>query len=122
MDGAADPSTETDAERSFREISMGRYRLMTIGFVLVLIGIQLYCVRSYSLTPQAAGFVQQRIMEVDQATSTETARPFFNTSFANSFGGGSVAPSRDLTPPSWLKWAALFAGSVLILQGAALPK
>jgi hypothetical protein len=105
---------------------MGRNRLMTAGILLVLIGVQLYCVRTYFITPAAAKFVKQRIIEVDEATAAEsTTAPFFSTGFANQrFGSGlqSIVGSPAISPPSWLKWAALFAGSVLVLQGSALPK
>ena len=105
---------------------MGRFRLMTVGIFLILIGVQLYCVRTYFITPTAAKFVKQRIIEVDEATAADPkTSPYSATGFSNRlFGSGpqSVASSPELSPPSWLKWAALFAGSVLVLQGAALPK
>jgi len=103
---------------------MGRNRLMTAGVLLILIGAQLYCVRTYYVTPSAAQFVKQRIIEVDEAAGESTA-PFFSTAFRlNRTGSGlqSIASSPAITPPSWLKWAALFAGTVLVLQGAVIPK
>lgn len=105
---------------------MGPFRLMTAGFLLILVGIQLWCVKSYSITPKAAKFVQQRIMEVDEATAAEgNNRRFFSTAFSNpAYTGGAAEPEKGkpFSPPSWLKWAALFAGSVLFLRGAAVPK
>ncbi len=105
---------------------MGRFRLMTAGILLVLIGVQLYCVRAYHISPAAAKFVKQRIIEVDEATAANpTTAPYFSTGFFSqryAAGAQSLTSSQAVNPPSWLKWAALFAGSVLFLQGAALPK
>ena len=103
---------------------MGRNRLMTVGILLILIGVQLYCVRTYYVTPSAAQFVKQRIIEVDEATSADSTTPFFATAFNRNpmNAGAQSAGSPAVNPPSWLKWAALFAGSVLVLQGAVLPK
>ena len=52
---------------------MGRFRLMTAGVLLILIGVQLYCVSAYYITPAAAKFVKQRIIEVDEATGKASA-------------------------------------------------
>lgn len=102
---------------------MGRHRLMTLGVLLIFLGIQLYCVRTYWVTPKAAQFVQRRIMEVDEATSDVTSGPYFSTSFSSARGANwTSSGGYALTPPSWIKWAALFAGSVLLLQGAMIPK
>ena len=104
---------------------MGRSRLMTIGFLLILIGIQLYGVRTYYLTPQAAKFVRQRIIEVEDASVADSASSqFFTTGYNRTTGDSSAepTPNQEVLPPSWLKWAALFAGSVLLLQGATMPK
>lgn len=104
---------------------MGRHRSMTLGVLLILIGIQFYCVRTYWVTPKAAQFVQRRIMEVDEATSDNNTSPYFSTSYSASPTSGiatSGAGGYSISPPSWIKWAALFAGSVMLLQGATIPK
>ncbi len=98
---------------------------MALGFFLVLIGTQLYCVRSYFFTSQAAKFIQQRIIEVDDSRANDATSQFYNTGYSNQYYGATQAapsPAHEVTPPSWLKWAALFAGSVIFLQGAAAPR
>ncbi len=104
---------------------MGRFRLMTLGFFLILIGAQLYCVRSYLVTSKAAKFIKQRIIEVDDSATNGAAPQYSNSGYSNQYYGAAQAattPAHEVTPPSWLKWAALFAGSVICLQGAAAPR
>ncbi len=110
---------------------MGRIRLMTIGFLLMLIGIQFYCVQTYHVTPKVSKFIQDRLSEVDADADARKMRPanYFSTAYDNTFGynpqntiGSNDGFARELRPPSWLKWAALFAGAVVLLQGATLPK
>jgi hypothetical protein len=98
---------------------------MTLGLLLIMIGAQLYCVRSYHLTPKASTFLKQRINEVEGtiADASESSPRFFNTGFLTQNSARSnAAATSEITPPSWLKWAALFAGTVIFLQGAVLPK
>jgi hypothetical protein len=96
---------------------------MTLGVLLMLLGVQLWCVKSYMLTPKAARFVKQRIIEVEDAVADTSLPSYFNAAYAGThYAAATGETGHSLTPPSWLKWAALFAGSVLVLQGAAIPK
>lgn len=104
---------------------MGRSRLMTVGVLLVLIGVQLYCVRSYHLSSKAAKFIKQRIIEVEDTVADTSNPAYSNIAYSNQYYGAAPtnpSTSQEITPPSWLKWAALFAGSVLFLQGAAIQR
>lgn len=114
---------------------MGRERLMTIGILLILIGVQLYCVRTYVVSPKVAQFVRDRISEIDAETDSlqtnQSQRGFLQTGFSgnqiparNAQFGSSLNPGKptEFTPPSWLKWASFFAGAVIFLQGATLSR
>jgi hypothetical protein len=100
---------------------------MTIGFLLVFFGAQLYAVKSFQLSPKVAKFVKDRMGELNDAAETAPAnRPpsifptGFNSSLPSTATGLAAAPV--IQPPSWLRWAFLFSGVVLVLHGATLSK
>ena len=123
---------------------MGRIHFMTIGLLLVLVGIQFYMIRTYVLTNDATRFLSSKMGNVDGGATTGLNQPsafnagarssFGNSVFSNSsYRSNAMANARDtairitgyqkqITPPSWLKWATMFLGAVLFLHGAAIPR
>ena len=107
---------------------MGSIRVMTIGFLLIFFGAQLYAVKSYQLSPQVAKFVKDRMGELNE--SAEEVRSASTPSFLPTVFNGSGAAQTPaglvsapvFRPPSWLRWALLFSGVVLVLHGATLSK
>ncbi len=107
---------------------MGSIRVMTVGFLLIFLGAQLYAIKSYQLSPQVAKFVKDRMGELNESAdeirgaSTPSYLPtvFNGSGQAQSPAGQLAAPS--FTPPSWMRWALLFSGVVIVLHGATLSK
>jgi len=99
---------------------------MTLGFVLILIGIQLNVVQSYELTPRFSNFLSEN----GSMRSSETASlnqpfnsPYYQASFENtSFKPPAIAAPTALkviSTPKWLCWPVLFLGAVVFLHGVS---
>lgn len=110
---------------------MSRSTIMITGFLLILIGIQLNFVQTYTLTPRATKFWAERLADpVDlgplQTTNNQSNSPFSQASFNN----GTVKPApgtmflraKEITPPNWICWPVMFVGAVLSLQGILLKR
>lgn len=111
---------------------MKRVRLMTIGILLMFVGLQLVAIQNYWLTPRASLFLEQQVDESQNNMDNFNSQTpqYVNASYD---GLGSYSNRQRMTqtttitqknfaPPPWLKWAALFAGAVLFLQGLATPR
>ena len=81
------------------------------GIILLLIGGQMYAVESYRLTPSATKFLAHNV-----GPSPDTPRGALNHLMVNSGTG----VRETITPPGWLAWAAISAGSVLAAHGGLL--
>ena len=93
--------------------------MMAIGFVLVMLGLQLNFVESYELTPRFTNFLSEN-GQLSTGTGAYPNQPIFQqTSFGQGVAPYSVQQVRVVTPPKWLCWPVLFCGAVLVLQGAA---
>jgi len=118
--------------------SMRRTSTMTLGFVLIFLGIQFALVDSYLLTPRIVNFMSQdgRFAQVASPAAApigQTAQnPYSQSPYSQV---GYQAPSqlppvltsaplanRTITPPRWLCWPLLFCGTVVLLQGVAKPR
>lgn len=112
---------------------MGRSSILTIGFLLVMIGVQLNMVDTYTLTSSATQFLHERLADPAQtAQSTQSNYNNYNrysnsTYYQASFPArGSYQdpairrPGKQFTPPTWMCWPVLFMGIVMVLHGAAL--
>ena len=111
---------------------------MTIGILLLFVGLQLNLVESYVLTPRMTEFFSDKFSQ-DHATGYGPAGPIANANgYANgsspysqaSYGSGQVSPvnrssvqltpsgNRVFQPPRWICWPVIFLGAVLFLNGA----
>ncbi len=130
-----------------QEPTMNRTRIMTAGFVLIMLGIQLNLVRSYELTPRFTNFLSENgnglVTSTDPTNmigqsnqfgqpnqfslpnqSTVVNQQFNSPYYQASYPAGapllaSQNPSvaRFVTPPTWLCWPVLFLGAVVFLHG-----
>lgn len=122
---------------------MRRTSIMTLGFVLIFIGIQLHFVQSYVLTQRVSDFLSEKSGPVQAQPSygfppaNSSANTAFNSPYYQaSYGAGnSQAPlvvppaygntsvdSRAVTPPRWLCWPILFLGTVVFLHGFSMRR
>ncbi len=115
---------------------MSRSAILTIGFLLVMIGVQLNMVDTYTLTPQATQFLRERLADNAQTAgspassynynnsyNTYQTSPYYQTSYPSRgiFGQSfQPPPGKQFTPPTWLCWPVIFMGVVMVLHGAAL--
>lgn len=119
---------------------MSRTSVMTIGFLLIFLGIQLNTVESFVLTPQATRFWNDRIVDPasELVTESESARPWQQSGILQSpfsqaswssrtpatglFGANTGQAAKALTHPSWICWPVFFAGTVFFLHGLSMRK
>ena len=110
---------------------MRRTSTMTLGFVLIFLGIQLTIVDSYLLTPRITHFLsQQESGGVDStlvANQQQINYPFRQVSYQNGQvpfvpGYQGAVTQQRVTPPKWLCWPVLFCGTVILLHGAAMKR
>ncbi len=110
-------------------MAMRRGTTMTLGFVLILIGIQLNVVQSYELTPRFSNFLSENgsIQNDRQASLNQPFNsPYYQASFENtSFTQPTPlapAPTKVISIPNWVCWPVLFFGAVIFLHGVAKPR
>jgi len=94
-------------------MDMNRNHWFLIGLVVLLLGIQLRMVQSYTLTPEFTQFLAERtghpLAAVNAATQslTPSQRPMAR---------------KTIVLPEWSGWFLLSIGSVFILHAMALKK
>lgn len=109
---------------------------MTIGFFLVFVGIQLNLVESFELSPSAARFWNENIVNPASELVSETSfqdqangprlpwqQASWNGPLRQASGlAASLAPAsqRTLTHPTWICWPVFFAGTVFFLHGLSM--
>ena len=113
---------------------MRRTSTMTLGFVLIFLGIQFALVDSYQLTPRIANFMseQRRVPQVvpQQVVQNPNQRPYSPYTQAGyqvpqqavPFVASITPEQRTITPPRWLCWPMLFCGTVVLLHGLGKPR
>jgi hypothetical protein len=82
-----------------------------MGLVVLLVGIQVRMVASYTLTQEATKFL------ADRTQSSTTSSTLF--ALSSDMGAG---PQKVVQPPEWLGWCLMSVGSVLILHSLAMKK
>ena len=114
-------------------ISMRRSSTMTVGFVLIFLGIQFALVDSYLLTPRIVNFASDQGQFAQVVPPSQVAPNQYQQSPFNQVGYqvpnqlspalASVTPAqRTITPPRWLCWPLFFLGTVVLLQGISKPR
>ena len=111
---------------------MRRSSTMTLGFVLILIGIQLNVIQSYELTPRFSNFLSENGGKVAVAPAAPNSAnvpadsPYYQASFSNNANpapavGNPAGTIRSITTPRWMCWPVLFLGAVVFLHGLGKP-
>ena len=99
-------------------MELNRNQYFMVGLVLLFLGLQIKFVDSYVLTEDAAQFVAKRLgKDQPSAGSSVLTQPF--TSAA---AGSPALQHRTVQPPTWLGWALMSVGAVLILHSLAMTK
>lgn len=106
---------------------MTRTHYMTMGLVLIFIGIQLYSIDTYVLTSEATEFIQERLGSEENESNdamqqSAYQQPFFQASYSTAQTQTATQPAKEITPPRWLCWPIGFLGSVLTLHGLAMRR
>lgn len=109
---------------------MSRSKIMTIGFLLVMIGVQLNMVDTYTLTSKATRFLKSSLAQLDDVNpgqnystyNSSYTSPYYQASYPNSsyMPQQLNVPGKQLTPSTWYCWPVMFMGVVMVLHGVAL--
>ncbi len=105
--------------------------MMTLGFLLIFIGIQLNVVDSYVMTPRMSRFLSDNFSNSQPFGGPEiiNQQPFQQSFQQASFGqpprvevprpslGFANVPNRIIHPPGWIGWPIMFLGAVFFLNG-----
>lgn len=130
---------------------MSRTATMATGFFLILAGIQLHLVESFTMTPRVSHFLNDKFTQQPlSATPTPPNNvaasgdfsaprqnynsPYYQASYSqpSQHGSNTISPGpvaaklspdqSTIVPPRWFCWPVLFLGAFLLLQGAVKPR
>ena len=99
------------AEEGIGAVHVSQTQFFGLGLLVLLIGIQLRMIDSYVLTPKATA----KLAEMKEARSGGSSPTFGR--LMRSFG---PQPRKVVQPPSWIGFAAISVGAVLILHAIVL--
>ncbi|HEX3724629.1 MAG TPA: hypothetical protein VHV08_00235 [Pirellulales bacterium] len=94
-------------------MEINRNQYFMIGLVILLLGLQLRSVETYVLNEKASRFIAERLTPA-VADADGSVRPFVPVV-------GST-PRRTLRPPTWLGYAIMSVGAVLVLHSLAMKR
>ena len=119
---------------------MSRTGNVTLGFLLIFIGLQLNLVQTFTLNSGATKFWAERIATPEDLAPLRTVpvatngfnynnNPFSQASYSNGIQS-PIQPAassiflrpKQITPPDWICWPVIFIGAFLVLQGAILKR
>ena len=94
-------------------MEFNRNHFFALGLVLLLVGVQLRNVESFTLNERTSRFLTERLNR-SGGDPDSGVRPLL----------ASIGPSprHTIRPPSWLGFALISVGSVLILHSLAMKK
>ena len=113
---------------------------MTLGIVLIFIGIQLNLVETYVLTPRFSNLLTENVSQFEAQPGTRSITqnannsaynsPYYQASYPRVFAKRqpiSVAPNgmgvpKTVSTPTWLCWPVLFLGTVVFLHGLSVRR
>lgn len=92
-------------------MELNRNQYFFMGLVVLLLGLQVRMVSSYTLTHEATKFLAER-------TSNSATESAF-MALSSDLGAGH---QKVIHPPEWLGWCLISVGSVLILHSLAMKR
>lgn len=98
-------------------MDLNRNQFFLMGLVVLALGLQFRLVDTYVLNAEATKFAAEKFGTPQQQAATTTFIPTLESA-----GAGSTATLRSVKPPTWLRWATISVGAVLILHSLAMPK
>ena len=112
---------------------MRRTSIMTLGLVLIFIGIQLNLVDTYVLTPRFSNlFADHATVEREVASVSPQpevrASNYYRASYSNNSRTAAkseksgLGVQKKITTPTWLCWPILFLGTVVFLNGFSIRR
>ncbi|MBI3838546.1 MAG: hypothetical protein HY288_11520 [Planctomycetia bacterium] len=94
-------------------MEFNRNQYFILGLVVMLLGFQIRMVETFVLNEKASRFLAER-MAAAVADADGTVRPFLPAV--------GPTPRRTLRPPTWLGFALISVGAVLVLHSLAMKK
>lgn len=111
---------------------MSRRTIMTVGFLLIFVGIQFHLVTTFTLSRRVTKFLVENFEDpvqlVKTANGVNNNSPFSQASYNNGYTNTQptvpvvVVKGRQITHPNWLCWPFIFVGAVFVLHGMALRR
>jgi hypothetical protein len=93
-------------------VEINRNQYFMVGLVILLLGLQVRMVDTFVLNEKASRFVAERLAHVTGGEDT-------TQTFLPAVG---PAPRRTLHPPTWLGYALISTGVVLVLHSLAMKR
>jgi hypothetical protein len=94
-------------------VEINRNQYFLIGLVILLLGLQVRMVETYVLNERSSRFLAERLTP-SVSNADDSAR-----SFMPSAGPTSL---KSFHPPTWLGYALMSGGAVLVLHSLAMKK
>lgn len=95
-------------------MEFNRNHYLTMGLVVLLLGVQFRLVKSYTLTEQSTQFISKQL-NFSESPAPPPMMAYFNVA-------GTPQSKRQLSPPRWLGFSFISMGVVLVLQSFAMKK
>jgi hypothetical protein len=95
-------------------MELNRNQFFMAGVVVLLLGLQLRAVDTFTLNRECSQFLAARMPQKSSNPAATTL-----TSFT---AAASPAPLRTVRPPRWIGYALISVGSVLILHSLAMKR
>ncbi|GIW90104.1 MAG: hypothetical protein KatS3mg109_0536 [Pirellulaceae bacterium] len=95
-------------------MELNRNHFFMAGIIILLLGLQLRAVDTFTLNKEASQFLATRFPSKSEGPVATTLTQWSV--------GASPPPLRTIRPPRWLGYALISVGAVLILQSLAMPK
>ena len=96
-------------------MELNRNQFFLAGLVILLLGLQLRAVESFTLNRECSQFIAAKMPK--KQTATASANPF-----ASLTTSAAPAQLRTVRPPRWIGYALISVGSVLILHSLAMKR
>ena len=90
-------------------MKLSRHQTLTLGLVVLAIGVQLHWVDSLVLTKESTRLLAQSVPQ--RPVQSALREPLLAT---------NLVPNQVVRPPEWLGWAMMSAGVVTVLQSLAM--